>query len=124
MPTDHDEHRNLSRDHPNGMSSGTARELIPIKQTCTKLMGRLVNIFLDRSTVFDADHDVDVSTMPVATFDAYSFTVSAFVIENATNMSVPIVTFAAGEAPNNFVVPPVETETKRSYTIPGQGRPR
>jgi hypothetical protein len=67
-------------------------------------------------TVFDVDHDIDISTMPMAPFDAYSLTVSAFAIENATNRSVPIITFAAGEAPNNFVVSSVETETKGNYT--------
>jgi hypothetical protein len=54
--------------------------------------------------------------MPMAPFDTYSLTVSAFAIEDATDKPVPIVTFAAGEAPDNFVASSVETETKSNYT--------
>ena len=69
-----------------------------------------------RLTVFDVNHSIDTSTMSIAPFDAYSLTASAFVIEKATNKSVPIVAFAAGEATDSFVVSSVETETKSNYT--------
>jgi hypothetical protein len=67
-------------------------------------------------TIFDVDHDIDISTVPMAPFDACSLTVSTFAIENATNRIVSIVTFAAGEAPDNFVISSVEAETKSNYT--------
>jgi hypothetical protein len=66
--------------------------------------------------VFDVDHDVDIFTMSMAPFDACSLTVSAFATENATNRTVSIVTFAASEALNNFLVSSVEAETKSNYT--------
>jgi hypothetical protein len=69
-----------------------------------------------RLTVFDVDHGIDTSTMPMAMFDACSLTVSTFATENATNRAVSIVTFAAGKALNNFLVSSVEAETKNNYT--------
>jgi len=51
----------------------------------------------------------------MAPFDAYSFSISAFVIEKATNESIPIVTFTAGEAPANFDVSSTEVETTNDY---------
>ena len=49
-------------------------------------------------------------------FDTYWFTSSAFVIEKATNTSVPIITFTAGEGPDNFVVSSTEEYTKNIFT--------
>jgi hypothetical protein len=69
-----------------------------------------------RLIVFDVDHGIDISTMPMAMFDACSLTVSTFATENATNRTVSIVTFAAGKAVNNFLVSSVEAETKNNYT--------
>jgi len=62
------------------------------------------------------DHGIDFFNPTRAPFDAYSLTVFAFVIEKATNKSVPIVTFTAGEAPNNFVISSLQSETMSNYT--------
>jgi len=48
-------------------------------------------------------------------FDAYSFSILVFVIEKETNKSVPIVTLAAGQAPDNFDVSSTSVETT-TYT--------
>ena len=53
----------------------------------------------------------------MAPFDSYIFTASVFVIEKATNKSVPIIAFAAGEAPDNFIVFSSETSTTSNFTF-------
>ena len=45
-----------------------------------------------------------------APFDFYLLSVLAFVIEKATNQSIPIVTITVGQAPNNFEVSSTELE--------------
>jgi len=67
-------------------------------------------------TVFDVDHGVDFYSTVLAPFDAYSLTAFAFVIEKATNTSVPILAFAVGDAPGDFVISSVETKTVSGYT--------
>jgi hypothetical protein len=62
------------------------------------------------------DHDVDASTMAMDSFDTYSLAVSVFVIEKATNRSVPTVAFAAGGAPGNSAISSVGIKTKSNYT--------
>ena len=47
---------------------------------------------------------MDLQFRDTVPFDSYGFSASAFVIEKATNKSVPIVAFAAGNGPQNFVV--------------------
>jgi hypothetical protein len=71
---------------------------------------------LYRSGTFDVSHSIDAYNGVMAPFDSYSFAVSAFAIEKSTNRSVPIVTFAAGDALDNFVVESSETKTKNNYT--------
>ena len=68
------------------------------------------------SAVFDADYGGDFVNADMASFDAYSFQVFVFVIERVTNMSVPIVTFAASEAPDNFIISSDWVETAGNYT--------
>ena len=48
-------------------------------------------------------------------FDTYTATALAFVIEKATNESVPIILFAACGGPNDFVFTSVETKTTSNY---------
>lgn len=67
-------------------------------------------------TAFDVDHGIDDFNPTRTPFDTYSLTVFAFVIEKATNKSMPIVTFAAGEAANNFVISSLQSETMSNYT--------
>lgn len=58
----------------------------------------------------------------MAPFDTFYLTALAFVIERATNRSVSIIAFAAGETPNGFSVSSVEMQTKSEYTYdPGTG---
>jgi len=52
----------------------------------------------------------------MAPFDTYDLTVTMFVIEKATNRSVPIIAFAAGEGPKNFVVSSNNSRTLSNYT--------
>jgi len=55
-------------------------------------------------------------------FDVYYLNALAFVIEKATNRSVPIITFATGEGAENFVVSSIQTQAKNNYTYnPGTG---
>lgn len=65
---------------------------------------------------FSLAHLVDYFNTNVAPFDTYSFSISAFVIEKATNEPVPIVILTAGEAPANFDVSSTEVETTNDYT--------
>jgi hypothetical protein len=69
-----------------------------------------------RLTAFNVDYDVDASTMVVVPFDADSLAVPAFVIERATERSVPTVVFAAGGAPGNPAISSVRMKTKNNYT--------
>ena len=54
--------------------------------------------------VFDVEHTLDYELRDVVPFDLYTFRASVFVIDKATNKSVPIVAFAAGYGPDYFVV--------------------
>ena len=67
-------------------------------------------------TTFGVDHTVDIFNTDMAPFDTYSFEVYVFVIEPNTNTSVPIVTFAASEAPDNFIISSKEAKVTTNYT--------
>ena len=62
------------------------------------------------------NHPIDVFFPDKVPFDTYDLVISVFVIEKATNKSVPIVTFAAGEGPEDFVVVSTEEDTKSNFT--------
>ena len=65
---------------------------------------------------------MDIYAPALVPFDAYVLTALMFVIEKATNKSVPIIALAAGEGPDNFVVSSFEDETRSNYTYnPGTG---
>jgi len=49
-------------------------------------------------------------------FDTYEFFTSVFVINKGTNESVPIVTFAAGEVADNFLLTSKELRTMNNFT--------
>ena len=66
--------------------------------------------------VFSLDHSSDFLAWDKIPFDSYSFEAFVFVIEKATNKSVPIVTFAAGEGPNGFIVSSTEDSVVSNYT--------
>ena len=71
-----------------------------------------MNVF----NVFYVDHSLDIVSMDAVPFDSYVSSALLLVIEKATNKSVPIVTFAAGEGPDNFAVSSFDMETKSNYT--------
>ena len=53
---------------------------------------------------FEVDHRLDSVALDMAPFDTHPLHAVAFVIEKATNTSLPILAFAAGEGQDNFVV--------------------
>jgi len=61
-----------------------------------------------RLTAFNTDHATDLFITENVPFDAYSLAVSVFVIEKATNSSMPIIKFAVGDALDNFVTSSIE----------------
>ena len=65
---------------------------------------------------FGVNHVLDYYYADMVPFDTYFVGALAFVIEKATNHSVPIVTFAACEGSDNFVISSVETPTTSNYT--------
>ena len=67
-------------------------------------------------STFEVDHRMDYQIPNAVPFDPYFFTASAFVIEKATNKSVPIVVFAAGDGPENFVISSTNTSTRSNFT--------
>ena len=65
---------------------------------------------------FQVDHDIDYPYPDMVPFDTFSFASSVFVIEKATNKSVPTVSFTPGKAADNFVVSfDVGTFTKNNF---------
>ena len=72
--------------------------------------------------VFDVVHSLDVVGPNVVPFDAYSLSALVIVIDKATNRSVPIITIAAGEGPDNFAVSSYDVRARSNYTYdPGTG---
>ena len=65
---------------------------------------------------FNGKHGLDFLYRDTVPFDWYGFDANAFVIEKATNKSVPIVAFAASEGPNNFIVYSTSGHTKSRFT--------
>jgi len=68
------------------------------------------------------DHYLDYAALDTVPFDVYVLKTFVFVIERATNESVPILKFAAGEGPDNFVLSSVGGQTNNTWTYdPGTG---
>ena len=78
-----------------------------------------MNVF----NTFNVDHGLDPAIRPgLVPYDSYTLIALVFIVEKATNASVPIITFAAGEGTDNFVVSSTQTPTKSNYTYdPGTG---
>ena len=66
--------------------------------------------------VFDVDHSLDYGSQGITPFDFYQFAALMFMIDKATNTSVPIVAIVAGEGPENFAVSSLYTPTRSNYT--------
>ena len=88
----------------------TTHSLVCIHRTTCSISS--VNIL----NVFDVVHSLDIVGLNMVPFDTYSLSALMIVIEKATNKSVPIITFAAGEGPDNFVVSSYDMWTKSNYT--------
>ena len=68
------------------------------------------------------EHHIDFFDSGFAPFDSYEVGIIGFAIEKATNKSVPIISFAAGEGPDNFLVSSNEEPWTNIYTYdPGTG---
>ena len=73
-------------------------------------------------STFNVDHTLEYTSRRTVPFDVYGYVASVFVIENATNKSVPILTFAAGDGPDDVVLSSVEHQTNNAWTYdPGTG---
>lgn len=59
---------------------------------------------------------MDYWVQSVVPFDWYQFDASVFVIEKATNKSVPIIAFTAGDGPDNSVVSSTSEPTESWFT--------
>ena len=72
--------------------------------------------------VFGMNHYLDYVALDTVPFDAYVLKTFVFVIDRATNKSVPILRFASGEGPDNFVLSSVGGQTNNTWTYdPGTG---
>jgi len=65
---------------------------------------------------FTTVHNLDSVVMGAAPFDSYVLKTFVFVIDKATNKSVPIFAFAAGDGPDNFVLSSFGGKTVSAWT--------
>jgi len=66
---------------------------------------------------FDTEHTIETGNRYDTPLDRYSFTAFVFVVERATNKSVPITTFAVGDiGPADLTTTSVATPTKNQFT--------
>ena len=72
---------------------------------------------------FNVDHSLDFVTLEAVPFDAYLLTAFVFVIERATNKSVPILRFAAGDGPDDFVLSSVNRRMNSTWTYDSETGP-
>ena len=82
-----------------------------IKRTCF-----LSSTSTYSQTSFVVDHSTDYVNMDMAPFDTYSLTALAFVIERATNRTIPTIISVADWAPNHFDILSYSTDINSSYT--------
>jgi len=68
------------------------------------------------------DFDLGTKTRDMVPFETYSLTALVFVIEKATNNSLPVITFEAGEGTSGFDISSFDIQKKSSWTYdPGTG---
>lgn len=65
---------------------------------------------------FSMDHRIDSFQELAVPFDTYFISALVFVVEKATNKSLPITKFAVADPQNNFVTSSVEMETRNNFT--------
>ena len=66
--------------------------------------------------VFEVNHSIDYPLPDMVPFDKYYFFASVFAIDKRTNGSVPVVTFAAGDAAENIVLSSIDLNTTSTFT--------
>ena len=70
------------------------------------------------------EHRTTIGKQYLTPFDGYRLTAFAFVIERATNKSLPIATFAVGDAgPADFTTTSVDTPTRNNFTYDTEDGP-
>ena len=70
------------------------------------------------------EHRTTTGKQYLAPFDGYSFMASAFIVERATNKSLPIAVFAVGDAgPADFTTTSVDTPTRNNFTYDTEDGP-
>ena len=62
------------------------------------------------------EHDLETTTWDTVPFDAYSHSAMVFVIEKATNKSLPIFTSTAGEGVSGFATQSSDEQTETNWT--------
>ena len=71
---------------------------------------------------FDTEHRVEAGNQYDNPLDRYNFMAFVFVVEKATNKSVPINTFAVGDSgPGDFTTTSVEVPTRNQVTYDTEG---
>ena len=66
---------------------------------------------------FDMEHKLLTGNQYSTPWDKYTFTAFAFVVERATNKSIPITIFAVGDsAPGDFTTTSVEVQATSNFT--------
>ena len=67
-------------------------------------------------------HNIDYFVAGLAPSDIYVLTAVAFAVEKATNRSIPVIKFAAGQGPDNMAVISSDIPARSVYTYdPGTG---
>ena len=73
---------------------------------------------------FDMEHRVIAGGQYLTPLDTYLFEAFVFVVEKATNKSVPIIAFGAGDAePGDYTTTSDAVETTNSFTHDAEGGP-
>ena len=113
---------------PSQFSGPTARWAPIVSSTIRSLSSGFLTLTSSASVntlnVFSMEHRIDVLASDSLPFDSYAVETLAFVVEKATNKSVPIITFAAGEGPNGFIVWSTEESVTSTFTYDsGTGAP-
>jgi len=65
---------------------------------------------------FSVDHNLDTIVLDAVPFDSYTLKAFVFVIDKATNESVPIIALEAGDGPDNYVVSSTEGMVNNAWT--------
>ena len=85
-------------------------------QTIIRVPHTIPSPSLDAMNVFNVDHSLGFLVGDRVPFDTYFLSALVVVVDKATNESVPIIKFSAGEGPDGFVVSSNDSSVKSKYT--------